>query len=67
MIGAEKLAMEFANQLLLNGVFVQPIRYPSVAKGKARLRLTVTSSHAKADLLTAADTFEIVGKKNNII
>ncbi|HYT43573.1 MAG TPA: aminotransferase class I/II-fold pyridoxal phosphate-dependent enzyme [Methylomirabilota bacterium] len=67
MIGAEKLAMEFANQLLLKGVFVQPIRYPTVGKGKARLRLTVTSSHAKADLLTAADSFEIVGKKNNII
>ena len=67
MIGAEKLAMEFANQLLLKGVFVQPIRYPTVGKGKARLRLTVTSSHAKADLLTAADTFEIVGKKNKII
>jgi glycine C-acetyltransferase len=67
MIGAEKLALEFADQLLLKGVFVQPIRYPTVARGKARLRLTVTSSHAKADLLSAADSFEIVGKKNNII
>ena len=67
MIGAEKLATEFANQLLLKGVFVQPIRYPTVSKGKARLRLTLTSLHTKADLLTAADSFEVVGKRNNII
>ncbi len=67
MIGSERLAMDFADQLLLKGVFVQAIRYPTVSKGKARLRLTVTSSHAKADLLSAADSFEIIGKKNNII
>ena len=67
MIGDEKLAIDFSNELLLDGVYVQPIRYPTVGKGKARLRLTVTSLHTKADLLTAADSFEIIGKKNNII
>jgi glycine C-acetyltransferase len=67
MIGDEKLAIEFSKELLLNGVFVQPIRYPTVGKGKARLRLTVTSLHDKDDLQTAADSFEIVGKKMNII
>ena len=67
MIGDEKLAIDFSNELLLDGVFVQPIRYPTVGKGRARLRLTVTSLHTKADLLTAADSFEIIGKKNNII
>ena len=53
MIGDEKLAIEFSKELLLNGVFVQPIRYPTVGKGKARLRLTVTSLHDKDDLQTA--------------
>ncbi|MFZ0512845.1 MAG: pyridoxal phosphate-dependent aminotransferase family protein [Candidatus Nitrosopolaris sp.] len=67
MIGDEKLAIEFSKELLLNGVFVQPIRYPTVGKGKARLRLTVTSLHDKDDLQTAADSFEMVGKKMNII
>lgn len=67
MIGDEKLAIEFSNELLLNGVFVQPIRYPTVRKGKARLRLTITSLHDKNDLQTAVDSFEMVGKKKNII
>jgi glycine C-acetyltransferase len=67
MIGDEKLAMEFSSELLLNGVFVQAIRYPTVGKGKARLRLTITSLHTEDDLQTAADSFEIVGKKKNII
>ena len=42
-------------------------RYPTVMKGKARLRLTLTSLHDKDDLQTAADSFEMVGKKKNII
>jgi glycine C-acetyltransferase len=67
MIGDEKLAIEFSNELLINGVFVQAIRYPTVMKGKARLRLTLTSLHDKDDLQTAADSFEMVGKKKNII
>lgn len=67
MIGDEKLAIEFSKDLLLNGVFVQAIRYPTVRKGKARLRLTLTSLHSKEDLQAAADSFEIVGKKKNVI
>jgi glycine C-acetyltransferase len=67
MIGDEKLATEISNELLLDGVFIQPIRYPTVGKGKARLRLTVTSLHTKGDLLNAADSFETIGKKSKII
>lgn len=67
MIGDEKLALDISKELLADGVFVQPIRYPTVGKGKARLRLTVTAMHTKDDLLVAADSFEIIGKKNNII
>jgi glycine C-acetyltransferase len=67
VIGDEKLAMEFSSELLLNGVFVQAIRYPTVGKGRARLRLTMTSLHTEDDLQTAADSFEIVGKKKKII
>lgn len=67
MIGDEKLALEFSNELSRNGVFVQPIRYPTVMKGKARLRVTITALHDKNDLQTAVDSFEIVGKKSNVI
>jgi glycine C-acetyltransferase len=67
MIGDEKLAIEFSNELSRNGVFVQPIRYPTVMKGKARLRVTITALHDKNDLQTAVDSFEMVGKKRNVI
>jgi len=67
MIGNEKLAVDFSNELSLKGIFVQPIRYPTVRIGMARIRLTVTSLHNEQELLTAADTLATVGKKKNII
>ena len=59
----QKLAIDFSNELLLDGVYVQPISTLLWGRESARLRLTVTSLHTKADLLTAADSFEIIGKK----
>ncbi|MGC2571959.1 MAG: pyridoxal phosphate-dependent aminotransferase family protein [Candidatus Nitrosopolaris sp.] len=67
MIGDEKLALEFSNDLLHNGVFVQPIRYPTVMKGRARLRVTITALHDENDLQTAVDSFEMVGRKRDVI
>lgn len=67
LIGDEKITVEFSNELLLDGLFVQPIRYPTVAIGKARLRLTVTSLHGEDDLQTAVDSFDKIGKKKKII
>jgi glycine C-acetyltransferase len=67
ILGDERLALEFSNELSHNGVFVQPIRYPTVMKGQARLRVTITALHDKNDLQTAVDSFEMVGKKRNVI
>ena len=43
IIGNEKSAMEFGEFLLSNGIFAQPIRYPTVPKNQARLRISVTA------------------------
>ena len=43
IIGKEKLAMEFGKFLMGEGIFVQPIRYPTVPKNEARLRISVTA------------------------
>lgn len=45
LIGNEKEASEYADQLLRQGIFAPAIRYPSVGRGLARLRLTFTAPH----------------------
>jgi glycine C-acetyltransferase len=67
MIGPEKMAVEFAKELLKQGVFAQAIRYPTVRKGSARLRVSLTAMHTQKHLNTAVDAFEKTGRKTSII
>jgi 7-keto-8-aminopelargonate synthetase-like enzyme len=50
MIGAESKAVEAAAALRERGIFIPAIRYPTVARGQARLRLTLSAAHTEADL-----------------
>jgi 8-amino-7-oxononanoate synthase len=50
IIGDESEAMELAAQLRESGLFIPAIRYPTVAKGKARLRVTLTAAHSRDDV-----------------
>jgi 8-amino-7-oxononanoate synthase len=50
LIGEESQAVAAASGLRAQGLFVPAIRYPTVARGKARLRVTVTAAHTQADL-----------------
>lgn len=43
IIGDEKAALTFSKRLLKEGVFAQAIRYPTVKKGNARIRVSMTS------------------------
>lgn len=52
LVGAEEKAVELASQLRERGIFTPAIRYPTVARGAARLRLTLTAGHTAADLQT---------------
>jgi 8-amino-7-oxononanoate synthase len=49
-IGDEARAVEAAAALVDQGIFLPAIRYPTVARGQARLRLTLTATHTDADL-----------------
>ncbi len=50
IIGEESAAMSAAAALREAGVFVPAVRYPTVARGQARLRVTVTAAHESADV-----------------
>ncbi|MFZ4681489.1 MAG: 8-amino-7-oxononanoate synthase [Terrimicrobiaceae bacterium] len=58
LIGNEGRAMEVSRRLWDAGFFVPAIRYPTVAKGAARLRITVTAGHTEQDLRSLASTLE---------
>jgi 8-amino-7-oxononanoate synthase len=59
LLGAEDAALRAAASLQEQGIFVPAIRYPTVARGRARLRITLTASHTAehvARLQSAVDT-----------
>jgi len=58
IIGSEKLAMDFGKFLFNNGVFVQPIRYPTVPKNQARLRISVTAWLSSTNIEKTLEIFE---------
>lgn len=63
IIGDEKKAMEFGKYLLDNGIFAQPIRYPTVPKNQARLRISVTAWLSVIDIEKTLEIFEKAHKK----
>ncbi|NDF27510.1 MAG: aminotransferase class I/II-fold pyridoxal phosphate-dependent enzyme [Nitrosopumilaceae archaeon] len=63
IIGNEKKTMEFGKFMYKNGIFAQPIRYPTVPKNSARLRVSVTAWLSKTQIDDALSIFEKAGKK----
>ncbi len=55
--------MDFGEFLFKNGVYVQPIRYPTVPKDKARLRISVTAWLSHKDIENFLRVFELAYKK----
>ncbi|MDR3346551.1 MAG: 8-amino-7-oxononanoate synthase, partial [Campylobacteraceae bacterium] len=54
VIGDEKKALKYAEKLKKEGFYISAIRYPTVAKGEAMLRVVLMSSHKKSELKAAA-------------
>lgn len=67
IVGDERKAMELADSLFEEGVFAQGLAFPTVPKGKARVRTILSATHTREDLQFALDTFAKVGKKLSII
>ncbi len=57
MVGDEQPALDLARSLRGEGFLVPAIRYPTVAKGSARLRIAVTAAHEDAQILALGEAF----------
>ncbi|MFO7274829.1 MAG: glycine C-acetyltransferase [Bacillota bacterium] len=67
IVGDEVKAMQLSDRLLEEGVFAQGIAYPTVPRGKARVRTIVTAAHTKEDLDEALAAFAKVGRELGLI
>ncbi|PCI39846.1 MAG: 8-amino-7-oxononanoate synthase [Elusimicrobia bacterium] len=67
MVGDTKKATEFSNRLFDEGVFALAINFPTVPRGKERLRTIVSAGHTPEDLELALEKFAKVGKELRII
>lgn len=65
--GDEVKAMKLSDRLLEEGVFAQGIAFPTVQKGKARVRTIVSAAHTRQDLDEAIAAFEKVGRELGLI
>jgi len=63
IIGDEKTAMDFGKFLFKNGVHAQPIRYPTVPKDQARIRLSVTAWLSRKDIEKSLEVFDCANKR----
>lgn len=63
MLMDEKLAVEFSKRLFAKGIFAVALCYPTVAMGKARIRVMISAAHTKKHLDQALSAFAQVKKE----
>jgi len=67
MLGEAPLAQQFSRELFENGLFAMSIGFPTVPKGKARIRVMISAAHARQDLDKGLEIFAGVGRKLGVI
>jgi len=67
MLGEAPLAQSFSRALFEAGVFAMAIGFPTVAQGKARIRVMISAAHSTEDLDHGLAAFEKVGKQLGVI
>jgi glycine C-acetyltransferase len=67
MLGEAPLAQQFSRELFENGLFAMSIGFPTVPKGKARIRVMISAAHAREDLDKGLEIFTLVGRKLGVI
>jgi len=67
MLYDAKLASDFANEMLGEGIYVIGFSYPVVPQGQARIRTQISAAHEREHLDRAVAAFETVGKRLGVI
>ena len=63
MLGEAPLAQQFSRELFENGVFGMAIGFPTVPRGKARIRVMISAAHSQEDLEFAIRAFTEVKRE----
>ncbi len=67
MLGEAPLAQQFSRRLFEHGVFAMALGFPTVPRGKARIRVMISAAHSRADLDQGLAAFEAVGRELKVI
>ena len=67
MLYDAKLATNFADEMLTEGIYVIGFSYPVVPKGQARIRVQISAAHTREHLDRAVAGFETVGKRLGVV
>lgn len=67
MLGEAPLAQQFSLELFENGVFAMALGFPTVPRGKARIRVMISATHQKDDLDFGLEAFAKVGRQLGVI
>ena len=67
MLGEARLAVDFANRLLSEGIYVIGFSYPVVPKGQARIRVQLSAAHTTEHIDRAIAAFTKIGRELGVI
>ena len=67
MLGEAPLAQQFSRELFEAGVFAMALGFPTVPRGKARIRVMISAAHTQEDLDQGLAAFAQVGRKLGVI
>ena len=67
MLGEAPLAQQFSREMFEEGVFAMSLGFPTVPRGKARIRVMISASHSHSDLEAGLAAFAKVGRKLGVI
>ena len=67
MLGEADLAQDFSRRLFEEGIFAMALGFPTVPRGKARIRVMISAAHSREDLDRGLAAFKSVGQELSVI